>query len=193
MARRTVPLDVATGVPAGPERSDTIHQSVAFKKQDGRWLVDSVVAFGTAVPAGKFDISYAAATVGKPLQATLADEISRAYENYWSADTKAFKTLDSAPLSAFEAPPVLKHDSDLIDAQRLKHQGYQIKVQHNFRVAQQDAATVWVYDTYEDSSYSFDLTSSNPVGVAPSEIVREAYKFQRADGNWKIFSSIQFK
>jgi hypothetical protein len=191
--RHTVPLDMATGTPAAPERSDTIHQSVALKKQNGDWFVDSVVAFGTAVPEGRFDVSYAAATVGKPLQASLAAEIGQAYENYWIAETKAFKTLDPTPLAAVEAAPSLKHDTELIEGQRLKHQGYQIRVQHNLRIAQQDAGTIWVYDTYEDSSYSFDLQSGNPVGTPPSEIIREAYKLQRADGNWKIFSSVQFK
>jgi hypothetical protein len=191
--RHTLPLDVATRAPAGDERSDTIHKSVAFKKEGDRWLVDSVVVFGAATPTPSFSLSYAASSGGVPLEGKLQMPIQQAYEAYWAANTTALRTLNVGPLRDVETDPLLKQDAALIETRRQKGQGYQIKVEHNFRVAQQDSDTFWVYDTFADTGYSFDFGSGKPMIPPPPEIVRESYEFRGVEGKWKIVSSVQYK
>ena len=191
--RHTVQLDLATRVAVGAAQSDIIHESYALKKQGGRWLVDSVAAFGTASSEPPFDISYAAVSRDKPLGTAPRSPIEHAFQAYWAADTAAFKNLDPAPLAAVEVDSVLQHDRDLLQARRAKNQGYQIKVEHNFRIAQQDADTFWVYDTFADSSYPFELSSGKAIDAGPPEVIREGYEFQRLGGVWKLVSDTQYK
>ena len=193
MVRHTTRLDATTLTPIGSERSDTIQQSYAMKRVSGRWLIDSVVVIGTASPEPPFKISYAAASGGKPLESDLRRPIERAFQAYWAADAAAFKNLDPAPLAEVEVESLLQQDRPLLQARRQKNQGYQIKVEHNFRVAQQDVATFWVYDTFADSSYPFDLSSGKAIDEGPPEVIREGYEFQRVSDTWKLVSDIQFK
>src|SRR2546426_940591 len=58
--RHTTLLDVSTLTPIGAETSDVIHESFVLKKENGRWLVDSVLAFGTGTPESGLTVSYAA-------------------------------------------------------------------------------------------------------------------------------------
>ncbi len=112
-----------------------------------------------------------------PLDPFVSRSIKQAYDNYWMADTRAFKTLDLSPLTKVEVDPLLSNDAALLDAQRQKGQGYQIKVEHNYRIAQEDGNTWWVYDTFADSSYLFNLKSGHRFGQLPTEVILESYEF----------------
>jgi hypothetical protein len=192
MLRHTVPIDLKTGQPAGSERSDILHQSYALKKQDGRWLIDSVAPIGTAAPEPPLRISYAAVSRDKPLDSSIATQIQRAFENYWATYTLAFKSLNAAPLSGVELDPLLSQDRKLIEDQQQKSRGYVVKVEHNYRIAQQDASTFWVYDTFADSSYPLDAASGKPVNAGPPEVVREGYEFQRVGETWMLATSVRY-
>jgi hypothetical protein len=193
IVRHTTPLDLVTGKPIGIEQTDIVHESYVLKKQRTAWLIDSVTAFGAAAQPSDLGISYAAATEGRSIDPSLSRSIKQAYDNYWTADARAFKTLDLSPLSKVEVDPVLSNDAALIDTQRQRGQGYVIKVEHNYRIAQQDGDTWWVYDTFADSSYSFNLKSGGRIGQLPTEVIRESYEFKRIANEWKLISSTQFK
>jgi hypothetical protein len=193
MVRHTLPLDLSTSQPVGAERRDVLHQSYALRKQGARWLIDSVAPIGTAAPEPPLRISFAAVSLGKPPDPALAAPITQAFRNYWSNYALAFKTLDPAPLVSIETDPLLSQDQKLIDDQRLKIRGYVVKVQHNYRVAQQEGGSYWVYDTYADSSYSLDATSGKPVNAGPPEIVREGYEFQRVGEAWMLVTSVRYQ
>src|SRR5205807_2036848 len=83
MSRHTLPLDIASGVADAPEESDVIHESCVLKKENGRWLVDSVLAFGTNSPEPDVPISYAAVSKSQPLNPLLKSAIDLAYKQYW--------------------------------------------------------------------------------------------------------------
>lgn len=193
VVRHTTPLDLATGKPIGIEQTDTVHESYVLIKQGKAWLIDSVTAFGAASQPSDLGISYAAAAEGRSVDSSASRSIKQAYDNYWIADSRAFKTLDLSPLTKVEVDPLLSNDAALLDAQRQKGQGYQIKVEHNYRIAQEDGNTWWVYDTFADSSYPFDLKSGHRVGQLPTEVIRESYEFKRMSNEWKLVTSTQFK
>jgi hypothetical protein len=165
---------------------------VMHKKQAGRWLIDSVAPFGTATPEPPLRISYAAVSRDKPLDSSLVTPIQRAFENYWSMYTLAFKSLNAGPLSGVELDPLLTQDRKLIEDQQKKSRGYLVKVEHNYRIAQQDAGTFWVYDTFADSSYPLDVASGNPVNAGPPEVIREGYEFQRVGERWILATSVRY-
>jgi len=193
IVRHTTPLDLATGKPIGIEQTDIVHESYVLKKQGKAWLIDSVTAFGAASQPSDLGISYAAAAERKSIDPFVSRSIKQAYDNYWMADTRAFKTLDLSPLTKVEVDPLLSNDAALLDAQRQKGQGYQIKVEHNYRIAQEDGNTWWVYDTFADSSYLFNLKSGHRFGQLPTEVIRESYEFKRMTNEWKLVTSTQFK
>jgi hypothetical protein len=184
--RHTTLLDVSTLTPTGAETSDVIHESFVLKKQNGRWLVDSVLAFGTGTPESGLTVSYAAASRDQPVPASLKAQISASYEAYWAVHKSAFAGLDSNALPTVEIEPQLDRDRSLIDQWRQKSQGYAIQVEHNYRVARQDDATIWVYDSYADSSYPFELSSKKPVEQLPMEVVRKSFQFKRVGDTWKV-------
>jgi len=104
----------------------------------------------------------------------------------------AFKSLNAAPLSGVELDPLLTQDRKLIEDQQQKSREYVVKVEHNYRIAQQDASTFWVYDTFADSSYPLDAASGKPVNAGPPEVIREGYEFQRVGETWMLATSVRY-
>jgi hypothetical protein len=184
--RHTLSLDVSTLMPTGSETSDVIHESFVLKKVNGRWLVDSVLAFGAGMPESGLPVSYVAASRGQALSSSLKAQISTSYEMYWSVHKSAFGGLDASSLPVVEIDPELGRDRSLLEQWRQKIQGYAVRVEHNFRVARQDDATMWVYDSYADSSYPFDLKTKRPVEQPPKEVVRKSFQLQRVGDTWKV-------
>ena len=184
--RHTLLLDVSTLTPTATETSDVIHESFVLKKEKGRWLVDSVLAFGTGTPESGLAISYAAASRGQSLPASLRAQITANYEAYWALHKSAFAGLDPSSLPGVEIEPELGRDRSLIDQWRQKSQGFAVQVEHNYRIARQDDATIWVYDSYADSSYPFELISKKPVEQLPREVVRKSFQFKRVGDTWKV-------
>jgi hypothetical protein len=184
--RHTTLLDVSTFTPTGAETSDAIHESFVLKKQNGRWLVDSVLAFGSGTPESGLTISYAAASRDQPVPTALKAQIGTSYEAYWAVHKSAFAELDPSVLPTVEIEPELDRDRSLIDQWRQKSQGYAIQVEHNYRVARQDDVTIWVYDSYADWSYPFELRSKKPVEQLPMEVVRKSFQFKRVGDKWKV-------
>jgi hypothetical protein len=82
--------------------------------------------------------------------------------------------------------PELGRDRSLVDEWRQKSQVYKIDVEHNYRIAQQDDSTAWVYDSYADSSYPFDLAAKRPVQQLPPEVVRKSFQLKKDGGTWKV-------
>jgi hypothetical protein len=185
MLRRSVPID-ASGSPAGPEVLESIHESTVMKKQGGRWLIDSIVEFGSGSSSSGGPVSYAAAARGKALPPGVSTDVDEAFRAFWSATTLAFKNLDAAPLGSVEIEPELRRDRTVIDQQRAKGQGYQTVVEHNYRAALQDDSTVWVYDTFSDSSYAFDVSSHKQVGPSATRVTRKSFEFRRVQGKWMV-------
>jgi hypothetical protein len=192
LLRHTLPLDVTTGQPNGLERTDVLHQSYALKKQGGRWLIDSVAPFGTDAPEPPLRISFAAVSRDKPLDPVLAEPIRSAFESYWAAYVLAFKSLDPSPLGRVEVDSLLSQDRKLIEDERQHSRAYIVKVEHNYRIAQQDGNTFWVYDTFADSSYPVGAVSGKPVSAGPTEVIREGYEFQRVGETWMLVTSVRY-
>lgn len=192
MVRQTLPLDRTTLAPAGKVVVDTVEESFVLVRQGGKWLIDSVVSFGSATPDTDQRVSFVAASRGKALDAGLGDQIEQAFRGYWDADATALRTLDVTPLRGVEVEPLLSQDLSLLQKLQREGRGYQLQVQHNFRIAQEDASTFWVYDSFADSSFHVDFSTKRQVDRIPEEVTREAYKFQRADGTWKIVYDIQY-
>jgi hypothetical protein len=184
--RHTLLLDVSLLTPTGSETSDVVHESFVLKRDNGRWLVDSFLALGAGVPESGLAVSYVAASRDHPLSSSLRAEISTNYEAYWSVHKSAFAGLDPSSLPLVEIDPELGRDRSLLDQWRQKSQGYAIRVEHNYRVARQDDATMWVYDSYADSSYPFELGTKKPVEQLPREVVRKSFQLRRVGDTWKV-------
>jgi hypothetical protein len=57
LVRHTTSLDPTSLVPLGAESTDTLHASYGFTREGGRWLLDSVSAFGQAAPSADLPVS----------------------------------------------------------------------------------------------------------------------------------------
>jgi len=186
MLRHTLQLDSTTLVPTAAESTDTVHESFVLRKDNGRWLVDSALAFGAGSPESGVGVSYAAASRDQPLPGSLKTQIDTDYETFWRVHKMVFAALDSGALPDVEIEPELGQDRSLLDQWRQKGQGYQIDVEHNYRLARQDDTTMWVYDSYADSSFPFELASRKPVQQLPTEVVRKSFQLKRVGDTWKI-------
>src|SRR5205085_3262374 len=163
MSRHTVPLDRTSLAPTGPDSPDWLHESVVLVKQNGQWLVDSVVGFGTDSSESGSRISYAAAARGDRLPNQLSTQVQKSYLAYWNATKTALTRRDAALLESYEIDPKLSEDRSFINSLFQKGQSYFIAVEHNFRIARQEDNTVWVYDSIADSSYAVDVSSKQPI------------------------------
>src|SRR5207245_960405 len=105
MSRHTVPLDRTTLAPTGPDSPDWLHDSVVLLKQNGQWLVDSVVGFGTDSRESGSRISYAAAARGNRLPSQLRTQVQQSYLAYWNASKNALARLDAALFESYEIDP----------------------------------------------------------------------------------------
>ncbi len=98
----------------------------------------------------------------------------------------ALEHLDPGMLDCCEIDPKLGQDRSFVQGLRQKGQGYHIAVEHNFRIAQQDDNTVWVYDSIADSSYAIDSASKQPINRIPVQVTRKSLRFKRIGGQWKL-------
>jgi hypothetical protein len=187
MLRHTVPLDPTTYAPNGPDAVEVVHEGMAFKKQAGRWLMDSLVGFGLGQPtADNPGISYAAANRGKPLAAGLRREIEQAYLRYRAVNSRAFLASDPGLLSSVEFGEALSRDTSAMADWKRQGLGDHIIVEHNYRIATRDSETAYVYDTTKDTSYLFKLATKARVPGTSPEVLRENYELKKVGGGWKV-------
>ena len=186
MSRHTVPLDQTTLAPIGTDSPDWLHDSVVLVKQNGHWLVDSVVGFGTDLTEPGSRVSYAAAARGARLPDHLRSQMQQAYLAYWNASKKALAQADATPLERYEIDPKLSQDRLFVKGLVQKGQSYVIEVGHNFRIAQQDDSTVWIYDSIADSSYAVDMSSKQPINRMPVQVTRKSLRFKKVGRQWKL-------
>ena len=186
MSRHTVPLDQTTLAPTGADSPDWLHDSAVLVKQNGHWLVDSVVGFGTDSTEPGSRVSYAAAARGNRLPDQLRTQMQQSYLAYWNATKNALAKPDAALLDRYEMDPKLSQDRLFVLGLIQKGQRYVIAVEHNFRVAQQDDNTVWIYDSLADSSYVVDMSSKQPINRVPVEVTRKSLRFKKVGGQWKL-------
>ena len=191
LVRRTV-ATTNSEVSEPPETTDTIHNSYALRKDNGRWRVDSVASFGTAVAEPPLPISYAAQAAAVPKSANADPSLRSAFNKYWVADTQSFRSLDLTPLRSVEGDSLLDHDQSLLQTHRNKDEGYQIRVEHNARFAQQDVAHAWAYDTFLDASYAFSLATGHETDSTAPEIIRQGFLFQRIGSGWQLVNVTQY-
>ena len=186
LVRHTTPLDAATRTPSGPASVDLVHESFGLVRQNQQWLVDSVASFGTGGTKPDVPISYAAVSQGKSPPPDVERAVDTAYMDYSKADAQALRTLSDDRLRAVEIEPLLTKDLAFLNSQRQKNQGYVVVVEHNYRIAPKDAASVWVYDSIDDSSYPIDLSSGQAIRQPTTQIVREAFEFKNVGNQWKL-------
>jgi hypothetical protein len=186
LVQHTTPLDPTTLTPAGPAKNLPIHTSYALKHETGRWLVDSVVAFGADGSDPQAGLSYAAVARDKPIDPGLRSQIGRDYLAYWEARKEAYQNLDPAPMRRAILSPALDKSLSLLTQQQQLKQGFAIRVEHNDRVALKDPGIAYVYDTFADSSYVFDFTTKSPAAVQPTTISRETFEMKNVGGVWKV-------
>ena len=163
MLRHSLPLDILTRAPIGPDQAETIHESTVLVKANGQWLVDSIVAFGAAGPRADLSISYAAVSRGKPLSSALQTEIQGAYAKFWDVSKEALRSTDSSSLQNVETEPVLGKDISLLQQLRQNGQADVLAVQHNYRLAEEDATIVWIYGNHSATPVP-DRNSRGPRG-----------------------------
>lgn len=186
LIRHTTALDPTSLAPIGAASTDTLHASYGFKKESGRWLLDSVSAFGQSTPGADLPVSYAAASRATPISTALRSQIEEAYLRYWTVSANAFKSMDSSPLASVEADPELSKERSALETWRLQKRSYRIDVQHNYRIARRDDETVFVYDTLHDSSYLLDVSTGKPVPGTPSSLLRQSFELKMSNGQWKV-------
>jgi hypothetical protein len=186
MSRHTVPLDQTTLAPTGADSPDWLHDSTVLVKQNGHWLVDSVVGFGTDSTEPGSRVSFAAAARGHRIPDQLRTQVQQSYLAYWNASKNALAKPDAALFDRYEIDPKLSQDRLFVKELIQKGQRYVIAVEHSFRVAQQDDNTVWVYDSLADSSYVVDLSSKQPMNPVTVQVTRKSLRFKKVGGQWKL-------
>jgi hypothetical protein len=186
MSRHTVPLDQTTLAPTGTDSPDWLHDSAVLIKQNGHWLVDSVVGFGTDSTEPGSRVSYAAAARGNRLPNQFRTQVQQSYLAYWNASKNALAQPDAALFDRYEIDPKLSQDRLFVKGLIQKKQRYIIAVEHNFRVAQQDDNTAWIYDSIADSSYVVDISSQQPINRVPVQVTRKSLRFKKVGGQWKL-------
>ena len=184
--RQTLVLDSKTQTPTGPEQTDTVHESYSLMKQGPRWLVDSVIEFGTAETEGNGPISYAAVSPPNTFPSSLRNEVDRAFTGYWAATKMALATLDPGPLDRVEIEPELGKGRADVALWGQRNLGYDLRVEHNYRLGRQNNSTIWIYDTYADTSSPFDKTTKKPVQQTGTEIIRKSFELNKVGDTWKV-------
>ena len=180
------PVDPTTLSPAGVTKVRPIHASYAFKLQDGRWLVDSVVTFGSDGTDPTFKISYAALSRDNPLSPDVRGPIESAYLAFWQTVGQAFQNLDLNPLRAAVLSPALDTELSFLNGHAQDRTGFAVRVEHNYRIALKDPETAYVYDTLADSSYDFDLATKQPVTTPVPAVYPEKIELKKVGGQWKV-------
>ena len=186
LVERMTPLDPSTMAPAGNVLIRPGHASYALKLQGGRWLVDSVVTFGSDGSDPRLGLSYAATNRDKPPDLSLRNQIQKDFEAYLAAETEAYQNLEAAPLRAAVLSPALDVDISLLNRHVQEHRGLALRGEHNYRIALRDPGTAYVYDTIADSSYAFDFSTKQPLSPPPTTIVRETFELKSVGGQWKV-------
>jgi hypothetical protein len=185
IVRHLTPLAPNSMAPSGPERTDIIHQSSALEKQNGRWLVTSVFAFGFGAPEGKLGISYAADPASPTLGSSVAHQILTSYMNFWQVRDRCLVDLRSSSLKTVEIGPELSIGEATLRDDRAKNEGFHVSAQHNIRLGEQDGTTMWVYDTFLSSASRFKFSSGKLLGPAKTQLVRQAFRFRKVGKLWK--------
>jgi hypothetical protein len=166
--------------------TDTIHNSIALQRQDGRWLVDSVVGFGTGNTQPGSAVSYAAVSRGVLVPRKTRQEVVQAYDQFWDANSRAFSALDATALNSVEIDPELSKDRSIVTQLTAQKQALMTSVQHNYRIAMQDVRTAWVYDTFADSSFAVDITSKRAMGGQTTRITRKSFRLRMVGDRWAV-------
>ena len=186
LVERMTPLDPSTMAPAGNVLIRPGHASYALKLQGGRWLVDSVVTFGSDGSDAKFGVSYAATNRDKPMNPDARAQVEAGYLANWAAIALAYGNLDPAPLRNIDLSPALENDLSELGRLQAQKQGLVSQVEHNYRIAPKDAGTSYVYDTFADSSYFVDFGTKKRLTGPFAEIIRETFELKKVGEQWKV-------
>ena len=186
LVERMTPLDPSTMAPAGNVLIRPGHGSYALKLQGGRWLVDSVVTFGSDGSDPRLGLSYAATNRDRPLSQDVRAPIETAYLAFWQTIEQAFHNLDPTPLRKTVLPPALDTELSSLNSHVQEHIGFSVRDEHNYRVALKDPGTAYVYDTLADSSFDFDMVTKQPVTIPLTTIYPEKIELKKVGGQWKV-------
>lgn len=179
-------IEPTTLRPSGAQRSVPLHSSYALMLQNGHWVVDSLVGFGSDGSDGSMLVSYAAIARRNPLQSDIESEIAQIYLRYWDLRRQAYSRLDPTLLAGVATGAPLQGDLDFLRTEAAKKQTLSIQFQHNFRIAQKDPDTAYVYDTLLDSSFSVDSVTHQNLPADPPTVRRETTELRRSVDGWKI-------
>ena len=122
------------------------------------------------------------------------EEVSAAYLRYWEVYADAVYNLDQTGLEEAMTGSQLQRTRDEIDGLRQRGRAAKIVVEHNFFVADLDAAagTATIRDQYTNSSYEVDAETKEMVGgAAPGTVVSDTYFLVKEGEAWKVRDGIR--
>lgn len=180
------PVDPTTLASDGPEQTSAFQQSTVLTKLNGRWLVDSFVSFGGTGEDPYYGLSYAAKNRDTPLSAQARSAIEHAYLSYWNAYLQGFQSLSTASLANWAIDPALSDATRAIDAARTDNKAYDGGLEHNYRIAQKNAGTAYVYDTLLDDPQPFNPTTKQRLAHQPPTLERQTFELTKVGDLWKV-------
>lgn len=162
------------------------HLSTAFVLQNGHWLYDSEISFGSDGSDPKEGVSYAVLSRNNPIPPDLRRQIEQGYLAYEDGFKTALQNLDPTPLQAVAGQPELSAALTFLNQLKAKNQGLAKRLQHNYRVALKDAQTAYVYDTLADDSFFFNFSTKAQLPTDPTSIVREDFELTKVGDRWQV-------
>jgi hypothetical protein len=139
-------------------------------------------------PTPPVRVETASPTASSTVNPALAEQVGRAYENYWQVRAEALFRLDDSKLSEVMDGDHLRSVEDLISELRSEGRAIETNVQHSYTVVEATIDSAKVTDSYVSNSVYVDPTNHVALSEPAGDRVRELYELKRVGGSWKVMS-----
>jgi hypothetical protein len=122
--------------------------------------------------------------------ASVEEEATQAYLDYWDAYAEAVLNLDASLLQGVAAGEELQRIQDEIEELRSQGSAVRIRVEHNYVIVDSSPDSVALFDEITNNSFLVDAESKEPTDAPGSgEILRDTFYLDKTGDTWLVVRS----
>jgi hypothetical protein len=193
-----VPTSAAVAVPAtitsGPPATTTA-QLAATPAPTPLVLIPAATPTATAPPAADAPTTTAVPAVAASpsalptVEPALADEVGRAYVQFWRVRSQALLELDPTHLADVMDGNYLANVAQRITELRAEGRAIKTQVVLNYSVAEAGAESASVVDDFTDNSIYVKIGTEEALTSPTADELSVLYRLKRFSGTWKVVDS----